>query len=153
MMAAYGKVGMVCSNCHDQRMVMVEQKYHWGNFDAIQLTDPVSHRQVGWIQLMQYLDANFAGISLSVGRNDTGTAQTQFDGFNARFQTLKEACSNCHTTDRKYFVDSDVQTLIDELGLALSDGPTAVGPLVQGIGAESCMKCHYVHLPAALARF
>jgi cytochrome c5 len=156
VMAAYEKVGMVCHNCHASAMPRVQQKYHWGNFDAISITDPLSKEQVAFNRLMQYLDANFAGISVSVERGDKETAQRQLQGFSARFQAMKESCTSCHDTERKYYVDENVEALIDKLGQALSGpsvDPKVVGPLIQGIGMESCAKCHWVHVPAAYAKF
>lgn len=156
VMAAYEKVGMVCHDCHASQITRVEQKYHWGNYDTIRVTDPLSKEQVPFTRLKQYLDANFAGISVSLERGDTKTAQRQFQGFNSRFQTLKESCTSCHNTERRYYVDESVQALIDNLGKALNSSsvdPKVLGPLMQGIGTESCAKCHHVHIPAAFAKF
>lgn len=97
----------------------------------------------------------FAGIDLSVERGDKETAQKQLQGFNARFQAMKQSCGNCHDAKRKEYVDESVQTLIDQLGQALnapSVDPKVVEPLRQRIGAEGCMKCHRVHVPAAFAQ-
>ncbi len=115
-----------------------------------------SKEQVTFSRLMQYLDANFAGISISVERGDKEVAQRQLQGFSARFQAMKETCGSCHDTERKYYVDENVQTLIDKLGQALAGSsvdPKAVESLRQGIGMESCAKCHWVHIPAAYAKF
>ena len=69
---------------------------------------------------------------------------------------MKDTCEDGHGTDeRKYYVDENIQTLIDEMGKALSSSPInskAVGELVMGIGMESCTKCHLVHIPAAYAK-
>jgi hypothetical protein len=156
VMTAYEKVGYVCHKCHIAYMPAVQQKYHWGNFFAINIKDPLSNKRVAFSQLMKYLDANFAGISVSAERADRETAQKQLQGFNARFQALKETCANCHDTERKYYVDDGVQALVDKLGQALN-GPSVeakvVEPLRQRIGMESCIKCHWVHVPAAYAKF
>jgi hypothetical protein len=156
IMAAYEKVGNVCHNCHIAYMPIVQQKYHWGDFDAISIKDPLSNEDVTFSQLMKYLDANFAGISVSVERGQSEKAQRQLQGFKARFQAMKETCRNCHDTDRKYYVDDSVQALVDKLGQALNGSsidPNVVEPLRQRIGMESCIKCHWVHVPAAFAKF
>jgi len=155
VMVAYEKVGMVCHNCHVSTMPRVQQKYHWGNFAAVNIKDPVSEEQVTFIGLMQYIDANFAGIAVSVERGDKEIAQRQFRGFNARFQAMKETCGSCHDSERKDYVDTNVQTLIDELDQALnrsSVDPKVAEPLRQRIGMEGCIKCHRVHVPAAFAQ-
>ena len=104
---------------------------------------------------MQYLDANFAGISLNVERGDKEAAQKQFQGFSARFQAMKETCGNCHDSERKDYVDASVQALIDQLGQVLNGSsvdPKAAELLRQRIGMEGCIKCHWVHVPAAYAQ-
>jgi hypothetical protein len=155
IMGAYEKVGKVCHDCHAAYMPIVQQKYHWGNFYAIKVKDPLSKEDVDFIRLMQYLDANFAGISVSVERGDKETAQKQLQGFDARFQAMKETCKSCHDTERKEYVDDNVQTLIKQLGQALngsSADPKVAEPLRQKIGMEGCIKCHWVHVPAAFAQ-
>jgi len=154
VMAAYGNVGKVCHDCHEENMPKVQQKYHWGDFDAIKVQDPLTAEEVAFSQLMQFLDAGVSGISADVAQGQAENAQKQFQGFNARFQALKTTCKNCHDSERKYYVDEGVQGLIDKLGKALSGSsvdPQAVGGLSQAIGMESCFKCHLVHVPAAFS--
>jgi cytochrome c556 len=156
VMAAHDKVGKVCHDCHVANMPQVEQKYRWGDFYAIRVKDPLTNEEVDFPQLKKYLAANFAGISVDTEQGQRENAQKQFQGFNARFQTLKETCGNCHGTERKYYVDESVQGLLDKLGQALrgsSVDQNVVGRLTQGIGMESCLKCHLVHIPAAFAKF
>ena len=155
VMAAYEKVGMVCHSCHMNTMPRAHQKYHWGNFTAVNASDPLSKEQVTFTRLMQYIDANLAGIAVSVKRGDKEIAQRQFQGFNARFQAMKETCNSCHDSERKYYVNESVQASIDQLGQALSGSsidPKAVEPLMANIGTESCLKCHWVHVPPAFAQ-
>lgn len=155
-MVAYEKVGMVCGSCHATNMPKVQQKYHWGDFSAINVEDPLTNEGVGFAQLMSSLDANFVGIGVDVEEGQVENAQQQFQGFNARFQALKGTCRNCHDTERKYYIDEGGQALIDELGQALSEpaiDPKLVEELGMGIAMESCFRCHLVHVPAALSRF
>ena len=155
VMAAYDKVGKLCHECHVKYMSRVQHKYHWGDFNAIMVEDPLTKEDVDFRRLKQYLMANFAGISVDVQQNQPENAQKQLQGFSARFQTLKSTCSNCHNTERKSYVDQSVQNLIDKLGQALSESvvdPGTVGALIQGIGMESCHNCHLVHSPAALVK-
>jgi hypothetical protein len=152
VMAAFQKVSEVCHNCHVSNMPRVQQEYRWGNFFAVKVKDPLSKEDVDFPRLMQYLDANFAGIRISLERGDKEIAQRQFQGFNGRFQALKEVCWNCHDSERQYYVNPRVQALVDKLGQALngpSVDPKLVEQLRQGIGMESCSKCHLVHIPAA----
>jgi cytochrome c556 len=156
VMAAYEKVGKVCHECHKTTMPQVQQKYRWGDFYAIRAKDPLTNEEVDFPQLKKYLAANFAGISVNTEQGQRENAQKQFQGFIARFQALKETCGNCHDTERKYYVDESLQALVDQLGQALSGSsvdPNTVEKLKQGIGMESCLKCHLVHVPAAFAKF
>jgi len=87
---------------------------------------------MGWsrdfTRLMQYLDANFAGISVNVERGDKEAAARHLRGFDARFQALKETCRSCHDAEKKYYVGESVQTLINQLGQALNE--SSVDPKV-----------------------
>jgi cytochrome c556 len=155
VMPAYERVGAVCSNCHYTYMPKVYQKYHWGSFHAIMSTDPLTKEQIDFNRLMQYLSANFSGIGVDVEQGQIENARQQFQGFRARFQTLKETCLNCHDSERYYYVDKSVDTMIDQLGVALnkpSVDPKLVGTLSQGIGTENCFKCHLVHVPTAVTQ-
>jgi hypothetical protein len=134
---------------------IVQQKYHWGDFYAIKVKDSLSNEDVDFTRLMQYLDANFAGINVSVERGDKETAQKHVQGFDARFQAMKETCRSSHDTERKYYVDESVQALIRQLGQALNGSsvdPKVVEPLRQRIGVESCIARHRVHAPAAFTQ-
>jgi hypothetical protein len=156
VMVAYEKVGNICHDCHLVNMVKVQQKFHWQDFHAIKVKDPLTDEQVDFRLLMQYLVTNFIGISVDTLEGQKENAQKQFQGFKARFQAMKDTCEECHTTEeRKYYVDDSVQAMVDEMGMALnkpSVDSKEVEALAQRIGMESCFKCHLVHLPAAYAK-
>jgi cytochrome c556 len=155
VMVAHGKVAEVCHNCHAAYMAPVHQRYHWGDFSAIRVKDPLSDEDVPFGRLNQYLDANFAGIALNLERGHRERARKQFQGFNARFQALKTTCKTCHAGQMRHYVDETVQGLVDNLGAALdtpSSDPSSMTDLIRKIGMESCFKCHLVHVPAAFAK-
>lgn len=155
VMMAWNKVVQVCHNCHISHMAIVQQKYHWGNFDALSIEDPLTNKKVTFRQLNRYLMVNFSGMSVDVERGQKGGAQKQFRDFNTRFQAMKVTCGGCHDTERKYYVDEGVQALVDKLGNTLSKpslDPKAAESLRQRIGMESCTPCHRVHIPAAYAQ-
>ncbi len=158
IMAAYGNMGQVCENCHDVNMPKVQMKYHWKTLDGKKFTEigvPLANENVSFARLMQLIDANFVGIGADLGQNQIENAKLRFKDFNATFQVMKVTCGNCHATKRKYYIDEDVQTKVDDLGQALTESPIdpdKVGMLSQEIGEESCFKCHLVHVPAALAQ-
>jgi hypothetical protein len=132
----------------------LQLKYHWGDYSEISVTDPLSGEDVSFPRLMLMIETNLTGIGVDLEQGQKENALKQLQGFDARFQTLKETCAVCHESDRKYFVDESILGMIDDLKLMLSE-PTvdsqAAGTLLQGIGMESCHKCHLVHIPSAYA--
>jgi len=153
-MNAVAEVGGVCHRCHIETMVPVQQKYHWGNFGAIAVMDPLSGAAAGYRQFKQYLAANLAGITVDLRQGQADNARSQFQGFRARFQALADSCQGCHEKKSRYYVDRDVQDTLEEIGKAFTSRTVAadvVIALTRQIGRESCFKCHLVHLPAAFA--
>ncbi|MFQ6031748.1 MAG: hypothetical protein ACE5K2_02410 [Candidatus Zixiibacteriota bacterium] len=153
VMGAFEKLGKVCHDCHVKNMAKVQQKYRWGDFDAIKVKDPLTEEEVNFTRLKQNLDANFTGAFIDVVQDQGENAQKHFQGFKARFQALQETCQDCHGTDeRKYYVGESIQTLINGMEKALGASPVdpkVVEELLMGIRMESCDKCHLVHIPAA----
>jgi hypothetical protein len=155
IMAALERIGKDCHGCHIISMPMAQHKYHWGDFTAITATDPLSNQSVPFAIFMQMLDADMTGIDNDLSQGQLEAAVAHAKGLAARFGALKETCDGCHDTAREYFVDDDVMGMIAKLELALAQekaDPQAVGQLVEGIGMESCYKCHLVHIPAAYSK-
>ncbi len=154
VMAAVEKAGGTCTACHVEYMAPVQFRYGWPDFSEIKAKDPLSGEEVGLDRLMLFLDVNFSGIGADLKQGQTENAQRQFQGFKARFEAMADTCAACHGRDeRKYYVDSNVRAMVEELGKAAAAGsPDKAGKLVMGIGMESCHKCHLVHIPAAFAQ-
>jgi hypothetical protein len=155
VVAAAGKLGAVCHDCHVVNMPKVQQAYSWENFSVLSLRDPLSGRDVKYSEFMMSLDMSFTMIGIELGEGRIGKARELFEAFDAGMKLLAESCSACHETGRAYFVDESVRASIDAMGLALKrpqpDGKL-VGELGMKIGTESCRKCHLVHIPAAYAQ-
>jgi hypothetical protein len=155
VMAALGKVGGVCHDCHVAAMVPVQQKYRWPDFGAITVQDPVRNAHLSYPEFMQMLNTNLAGIGLDLGEGQLENARAQFQALRARMGALKESCGTCHETKRAYFVDASIDAVLDRMGAALNGDvvdPGVMGQLGQALGTQSCSNCHLVHLPAAYAR-
>lgn len=155
VMSAFGNVARVCHDCHVVNMPKVQQKYHWEDFSGIDVTDPVAQEEVGFDRFMSRLEVSFQGIGIDLEQGRVDEALKHFGAFRERFQAMKETCEVCHDTERAYFVDANVQGLVDNLGATLrsaSPDPKMVGALSQEIGTESCLKCHWVHIPATYTR-
>lgn len=155
-MPAADRVSGVCHGCHVKNMTVVQQKYHWGDFQSIALTDPVSNADVTFPGLMRFLEGDLSGIQVDLAQDQVDRAREHANGLAARYAALEESCEACHDTKRHYYVDASIMEMIEQLRAVLG-GPTAdsssVQKLVQGIGMESCHNCHLVHGPAALARY
>jgi len=155
VMKAFEGVGAVCHSCHLDNMARVQQKYHWGDFSGLSLTDPLTGQEVPFAKMMLFIQFNLAGVQIDVEQGQRENALTQLQGFKARFQTFKETCAACHDSEREYFVDAQIDGMVDKLALQLDQtplNPQAIGELLHGIGQESCSKCHLVHIPAAYAQ-
>lgn len=156
VMPAVDGVSAVCHACHVQNMTLVQQKYHWGDFQGIALTDPVSGADTTFPLFMRMLDGDLSGVTVDLAEGQPERAREHAAGLEARYATLEESCGACHDTERLYYVDSSIQNLIHQLRSVLDDPAVEGGrvqELVQGIGMESCHKCHLVHGPAALAAY
>lgn len=146
----------VCHSCHVENMTRVQQKYHWDDFGIMTLTDPVSKGDVKFTAFMHMLDGDLSGLQVDLAQGQVDQARQHAFGLAARYQALRDACTACHDSERSYYVDARITGMIDDLGEALSSTAvdrSSVQKLVQGIGMESCHKCHLVHGPAALARY
>lgn len=155
VMAAFAKVDKLCHDCHVANMLKVQYKYHWEDYSTVSVTDPVTKEDVDFNQFMWYLDRPFIGILVDIEQGEVENALKHFEILDGRFQTLKETCYPCHDTEREYFVGQSVQALMDKVEAALrTESPDSklVAELIQGIGIESCFKCHLVHLPAAFTK-
>lgn len=158
VMASFEKLGQVCHDCHVSNMVKVQQKYYWLDFKGVEITDPLTNEYINFPKLMQNFDLNFVGMMVNLREGQLENALKHFEGFNARFQTLKDTCGDCHgTIERKYYVDDEIQGMIDNLGQAIKN-PASLNQeqmqeLMMGIGMESCTKCHLVHIPAAYTKY
>lgn len=157
VMAAFSELGKVCMDCHIETMAKVQQKYYWMDFREVKATDPLTNEEVNFPTFKQFLNTSFLGIGVDLQEGQLENALKQFEGFNMRFQTLKDTCGECHgTSERKYYVDESVQAAVDKLGQALKDpaslNPEKVQGLMMAVGMESCGKCHLVHTPAALTK-
>jgi len=159
---ALGQVGEVCSSCHLLYEVKVQQKYHWKNFDDVKVTNPVTKQEMKWGDYMTAMAGAYSGIAVDLQEGQLDNARKNFQAFSAQFKTLAtDGCKQCHVDPsgkeipRAYFVDQGVMSQIDKLGQALAaptPDPKAIGDLSGFIGNESCVKCHFVHLPAQTAK-
>ena len=160
---AMAAVGQICADCHLLYQVKVQEKYHWPDFDTVKLTDPVSGKQLGWIDYKTAMAGSYEGMlgALQAGKADQ--ARQLFQAFSSQFNTLgAEGCKQCHSDPvtqqeipRKYYVDADSKALLAQIGTALAANPpdaTAVANLAGAFANGVCVNCHFVHFPAQNAK-
>jgi hypothetical protein len=137
-------------------MAAVQQRYRWGDFTVQTVKDPLAgDATIPYTEFKRRLASTFTGITHNLRQGQTENARRQFRAFSARFITLRESCLACHTAPRRTFVSSDVQRLIEEIGIALkgmTSDPDLISRLSARIGQASCSACHLVHVPAAMAQ-
>jgi len=154
-MAAFQPVLGACGSCHLTALNSVRYKYHWPDFEKVMVDDPISQKKVPFPDFMYTLGGLYTGIGNELAEGQLDNARRNYQGFKAAFNAMAEACSQCHKTARKYFVDEAVRADIEALGKALEATPPdmkAFGGLMPKIGEESCGDCHLVHFPAAKAK-
>lgn len=153
--ASIDAVGKVCGNCHMKYVIPVQYKYHWRDFDAINVSDQVTNENTDFLNLMRRISLNFTGIGVNLQEGQVENANNHFNEFKSRFFSMKATCTHCHKTPRKYYVDEEVRNMIDDLGKALNAKSIdfkLIEELSIKIGEESCEKCHLVHMPAAITK-
>lgn len=155
IMEAFQKVGDVCHQCHLTQMPKVQQKYHWDEFSLISLTDPLSNRDLEFKQYMMSMELSFGGMMGEIQTGNVDGIVGHLENFRKYMNTLKQGCTACHNSERKYYVDENVFGYVDNLEeVVRAEVPdmNAAFQIVQLIGDEMCFKCHLVHVPAAYAR-
>ena len=156
---AMGAVGQVCSDCHLVYQVKVQQKYHWRDFDAVKMTNPVTHQEQDFGEYMTTMAGAFEGALVDLQETQLDKARANFAAFQSEFTALAEkGCKQCHSDPvtheeipRNYYVDNTSMAVISRLRVALDSDPPdfgAIGDLSAAIGNSICFNCHLVHLPA-----
>jgi len=152
---ALNNMGKVCHNCHAANMTRVQHKFEWGNFSDISLTDPVNGNENSFSEHMYFMTISYDGITTDLVEGQLEYARKHFADFNSRFAAMSETCIVCHDSERKYYVDDNIQNMMKAIGEEIEKEIPEVEKikdLVSGIGFESCYKCHLVHTPAAFSQ-
>jgi len=155
VMAAFERVGATCAACHEANMAPVQHAFHWPRFREVTVPDPLTQETIDFARFMQYLEMSYAGITHSLRQGQPENARKHYEGFAARFGALSQTCGSCHETERTYFTDAKAMELLGQIGTALTapqPDAKAVAAAAQGIGMETCHKCHLVHIPAAMTQ-
>jgi cytochrome c556 len=156
IMPAVDNLGESCNECHYKYMVPTHFKYHWGDFGTLTVIDPVSHTDYPYVAFKHMMETDMNAIGIDMAQGQRENAIERLTGFEQRFEALKETCYGCHDSERSYYVDGKITGMIADLRSKITEeyvDPGEVGEILQGIGEESCLKCHLVHAPAAHAKY
>ncbi len=150
-----GKLGETCDKCHREIKPQVWAKYYWKDFGSINVTTVNPNEPAApWHDAMEkYLAPNFEGMITNLNEGKQDAANQSFENFRTMLLNFKQACSNCHTTEPKYFISDDIMAMVNQTGDYVKSGNiTGVEQNVQIIGMESCYKCHVLHQPAQMMK-
>jgi hypothetical protein len=156
VMGAVDNLGKACNQCHYRYMVPVQHKYHWGDFSALTVADPLSKSDHPFVVFKHMMESDMTGIGMDLAQGQPENALDRLNGFEQRFGAMKKVCDDCHDSEPKYYIDESITGMIEGIRSKLNEetiDPGAVGKLLQGIGQESCFKCHLVHIPATYAKY
>jgi hypothetical protein len=149
-----GKLGKSCDKCHTENTPEVWAKYYWKDFDSINVTTIGPYKPVApWTDAMGYMALNFDGMIINLKEGKQDAANQSFENFRTMLLNFKKACSECHNTERKYFVSDDVMAMVNQTGEYVKSGNiTGVEQSIHIIGMEICYKCHVLHQPAQMMK-
>lgn len=142
------KIGQGCAKCHGNEMPQVWAKYYWKDFDTVNVSTPEGN--LSWTDAMtKYLDAGYSGIGSDIREGKQMDAINNSYLFESMMLNFKQACNDCHKTQRYYFVSDDVMANVTQMGNYIKDGNFADAELIrEKLGADVCIRCHIVHMPA-----
>lgn len=146
VMQDIGNVGVSCDRCHGNVWPQVWAKYYWRDFDTINVSTPMGN--MTWPNAMQIKAAGFDGVVVNLEEGKRTEAYNSWQLYKTMILNFKDACKNCHTTPRYYFVSDDVLAKVDQMGADIA-GNVAVDTIVleqQQLG-DNCHRCHVIHQP------
>tara|TARA_R110002110_G_scaffold91264_3_gene237669 strand:- start:1155 stop:2024 length:870 start_codon:yes stop_codon:yes gene_type:complete len=148
LMAARG----VCGSCHGDYMIRVQQAYHWPKFSEVTIVEPVSGNPGPYSALKWPLQDSFSGLINDARQGQIDNVEQHFANFTARLGALATTCTQCHETERRYYLDAVTLEVVEALSTAISadsmDG-SAVARAARQVNEQICFQCHLVHMPAA----
>jgi hypothetical protein len=107
-------VGMTCARCHQEHLLEVWYKYHWGDFEIIKIPDPVTNKILGFIEYMFGLHHSYSAVNTYLSEEKAGgkfnkTIEALFD-LEKRVEALNVGCRKCHGVEdkRKYYTSPDI---------------------------------------------
>lgn len=151
------ELGGTCGKCHQEQYVNVWLKFHWGDFEKIELEDPVTEKKMGFEDYKHLLVESFYTLMNDGKQGETANAAKGGKEFVQRYRGLKASCMKCHEDEQvKYFyVGGKVEKAMEDLSAQLRKEPLNMGEIFKNIGVigkNGCKKCHLTHRWAAILK-
>ncbi len=138
-----------CTDCHREIRYVIWAMYDWKDFQDVKMnTTDTNKSLVSWTTAKtKYLLLGFEGIGIGIKKGQKEETAKSFKLFKNMFLNMKDACNSCHNTERKYYVNENVMSMIDAMDKEISTGnPDEAEKIRLEIGNE-CHKCHIIHEP------
>ncbi|MEK9629591.1 MAG: hypothetical protein VW455_11295 [Nitrospinota bacterium] len=147
---ASGGLGKTCGKCHAENEVSVWAKFHWPSFHKIEVTDPISEKEMEFEDFMGSISSSFKGVTVNFGEGQYGRAAKALKIFKSRYMELKSTCSKCHATQdvKRFYVGPDADKAFAGLSEELNSEKPNPGKFWKNIGLlgkTGCKHCHLVH--------
>lgn len=150
---AIGEVGETCDKCHIENMPPVWNRYNWKDFETVNINTPEGQLPWSAAKRKYLLVGGLHGIVVNIKQGNQSGAQQSFGLFKSMFDNMTDACSSCHSSERRYYVSADIQAMINDIGTNINNGNlTKAYGIMQRVGIESCYACHVLHSPAQFAK-
>lgn len=138
-----------CTDCHREIRYVVWAIYDWKDFGDVKMnTTDAKKSRVSWTTAKtKYLSPGFEGIGIGIRKGQKEQAMKSFELFKKMFLNMKDACSSCHSTERKYYVNEDVISMINNMENEISTGNLDKAEKIRLEIGNECHKCHVIHEP------
>ncbi|VVB96067.1 Cytochrome C' [uncultured archaeon] len=149
ILASMDVVFQTCAKCHVATKTKVFAKYNWKDLKDVKMkTVNPEQPEAPWTEAKaKYLVTGFDGTIVNARENQQEAANKSFQQFKTMFLYMKDACSSCHDTERRYYVSDDVMALVSKAEGEISSGDlTSASNTMQQIGG-ACFDCHQTHEP------
>lgn len=147
------EISETCADCHYDTMPLVYDLYYGGDFRNVNIVTPEGI--LPWKKAkMVYLLSGFDGIGVYIKQDNQLAAAESFILFEMMFNNMSATCVNaeCHSSQPRYYVSDDVQTLINYMGSNITDGNFGVAEGLRYEIGGHCHTCHIIHIPSHYAK-
>ncbi len=143
-------LGRTCAKCHQDNQLSVMIYYHFPDFDAVKIEDPVDFMEYDTGEFMKKLSNSLKALKVFLSQGDVEKAQEHGMNFIERARQLRTMCSKCHTNklSEEVLVGKEYEghlNRIEELLSAEKPNTEEIFKSLRFIGM-TCSKCHNVHM-------